>query len=132
MSKNAVVLFDGVCNLCSSSVQFIINHDPKGYFKFASLQSEAGQALLQDHQLDTASLKSLVLLEQGKAYTHSTGALRIAKRLSGAWPLLYGFIIIPPFLRNAVYNLIARNRYRWFGKKEACWLPTPALRSRFL
>lgn len=132
MNNKAVVLFDGVCNLCSTSVQFIIQHDPKGYFQFASLQSPAGAALLEQHHLPANSLSSLVLVEDGKTYTHSTGALRIARRLSGAWPLLYGCIIVPAFLRNAVYNLIARNRYRWFGKKEACWLPTPALRSRFL
>ncbi len=127
-----VILFDGVCNLCSSSVQFIIKHDPKQQFRFASLQGEFGQQVLLEHQLPANDFNSFILLENGQLYTKSTGALKVVKKLSGLWPLLYGFIIVPPFIRNAVYQWVASNRYRWFGKKEACWLPTPDLKKLFL
>ena len=130
--KNPVVLFDGVCNLCSSSVQFIIKHDNKKQFRFASLQSEFGQKVMEQFGLPTNELNSFILLENGKIYTKSTGALRVTKKLNGLWVLLYGFIIVPPFIRNAVYSFVARNRNKWFGKKEACWLPTPELRKLFL
>lgn len=130
--KNPVVLFDGVCNLCSSTVQFIIKHDKKQQFRFASLQSEFGQEVMKQFGLPTNELNSFILLEEGKIYTKSTGALRVTKRLNGLWFLLYGFIIIPPFIRNAVYSFVAHNRYRWYGKKDACWLPTPELRKLFL
>jgi predicted DCC family thiol-disulfide oxidoreductase YuxK len=130
--KKAVVLFDGHCNLCNGSVQFIILRDKKGYFNFCSLQSEAGQALLEKHQLSKTELNSLVLIENEKAYRQSTAALRIAKKLDGAWPLFYGFIIVPPFIRNFFYNLIAKNRYKLFGKKDECMLPRPEWRERFL
>lgn len=126
-----VLLFDGVCNLCTGSVQFIIKRDPKRKFRFASLQSAFGQQALQQHQLNTETFDSLVLLEHGKIYQRSTAALHIARQLTGAWPLLYVLIIIPAFIRNAVYDFIARNRYKWFGKKEACWLPTPDLQALF-
>lgn len=126
-----VILFDGVCNLCSSSVQFIIRHDKKRQFRFASLQSPFGQAVLQRFGLPATELNSFVLLEGGKIYTRSTGALRAAKKLDGLYSWLYAFIIVPPFIRNGIYNFIARNRYKWLGKKDACWLPTPALRELF-
>jgi predicted DCC family thiol-disulfide oxidoreductase YuxK len=128
----AIILFDGVCNLCDRSVQFILKRDKKGYFQFASLQSEAGQALLQKYNLPTEDFGSFVLIEKGKAYQKSTGALRVCRHLGAAWPLMYGFIIIPPFIRHAVYTLLARNRYRWFGKKEACMMPQPEWKERFL
>lgn len=127
-----ILLFDGVCNLCNNSVQFIIRHDKNAKIKFASLQSEIGQELLQKHNLDTTSLQSLVLIENGKAFTHSTGALKVARLLDGGWTLLYGFIVIPAFIRNAVYRFIGKNRYRWFGKKDHCMIPTPDLKARFL
>ena len=130
--KKAVILFDGVCNLCDSTVQFILKRDKKGYFHYASLQSEAGQALLTANGLPTTDFDSFILVENGKVYQKSTGALRVARHLGGAWPLLYAFIIIPPFIRNAVYNWVARNRYRWYGKKEECMLPRPEWRERFL
>ncbi len=130
--KNPVILFDGVCNLCSIIVQFIIKHDPKHQFRFASLQSEFGQKLMKHFGLPVDQFHSFILFEDGKIYTRSSGALRVAKKLKGLWPLLYGFIIIPPFLRNAVYNFIARNRYKWFGKKEECWIPTPELKALFI
>jgi predicted DCC family thiol-disulfide oxidoreductase YuxK len=131
-AEHPVILFDGMCNLCSGSVQFVIKHDPKRQFRFASLQSRFGQKILQQFGLPADELNSFILLENGNIYTRSTGALRVTKKLNGLWPLLYAFIIVPIFIRNAVYNYIAHNRYRWFGKKEACWLPTPELRKLFL
>lgn len=127
-----VVLFDGVCNLCSNSVQFVIKHDPKKQFRFASLQSDVGQHVMQHFGLPANELNSFILLEHDKIYTKSTGALRLTKKLNGLWPMLYAFIIVPAFIRNAVYSFVANNRYKWFGKKEACWLPTPELKSLFL
>lgn len=126
-----IILFDGVCNLCSASVQFIIRNDKKGLFRFASLQSESGKHLLEQFGLK-GDMGSVVLLENRKVYQYSTAALRIARRLDGGWPLLYGLMIVPPFIRNGVYRFIAKNRYRWFGQKQACWVPAPALQSRFL
>ncbi|HSK13753.1 MAG TPA: thiol-disulfide oxidoreductase DCC family protein [Phnomibacter sp.] len=131
-AAHPVLLFDGVCNLCSASVQFIIRHDPHARLRFAALQSDPGEQLLRSHHLPEKELKSLVLIEKGRVYTRSTGALRVARYLSGLWPLLYVFIIVPRFLRDPVYDLIGRNRYRWFGKKTSCWLPTPDLKARFI
>lgn len=130
-NTNPVILFDGVCNLCNSTVQFVIKHDPKRQFRFASLQGEYGQQVLKQFNLPTNTLSSFILLKDHQIYTHSTGALKVAKQLSGAWPLLYVFIIIPPFIRNAVYQFIANNRYKWFGKKESCAMPSPELKSLF-
>jgi len=133
MERNhPIVLFDGVCNLCSGSVQFILKRDPEGRFRFASLQSEAGRSLMTEHELDPDALSSVVVIEDGGAYQESSAALRIARHLPGAWKLLRVFVVIPRPIRDAVYRLIARNRYRWFGKTEACWLPTTELRARFL
>jgi predicted DCC family thiol-disulfide oxidoreductase YuxK len=128
-----VILFDGVCNLCNSSVNFIIDRDTKNEFRFAALQSEVGQRLLSS--MPAASLKdfdSVVLIEGDRIYKKSTAALRIARSLKGIWSWLYIFILIPRFLRDPIYNLIANNRYRWFGKKDSCRIPTAELRSRFL
>lgn len=130
--SSPVLLFDGVCNLCNASVQWVIRHDPKAVFRFASLQSEAGQALLQKFNLPTDELNTVVLVDGGKVYTRSDVPIQVGKKLGGWWHLLQMFFIIPRPLRNAVYDWIARNRYRWFGKKEECWLPTPELRERFL
>ena len=129
---SGVVLFDGVCNLCSNSVQFIIKRDPKARFKFASLQSAFGQTELRRFNLNPAQLHSIILVQGDKYLERSNAALEIARLLSGAWPICYAFKIVPRFLRDPVYNWIARNRYRWFGKKNECWLPTPDLRERFL
>jgi len=131
-NDNSLILFDGVCNLCNGSVQFVLLRDPKDRFRFASLQSDYGQLILKEHNLPTDKFNSLALIEKGKLYQRSTGALRIARRLKGAWPLLYAFIIVPPFIRNFVYDLIARNRYRWFGKKESCMMPRPEWKQKFL
>lgn len=130
--NNPVILFDGVCNLCSSSVQFIIRNDPKKYFRFASLQSNFGQSVLKQFNLPSNELNSFILFHKGKIAIKSTGALEVAKRLLGAWPLLYIFIIVPAFIRDAVYEFIGRNRYKWFGKKETCWLPTAEINSLFI
>ncbi len=126
-----VILFDGLCNLCSGTVQFIIRHDKKRRYRFASLQSPFGQAVLQQFGLPTTELNSFILLENGRIFTKSTGALRVTRKLGGLYKLLYAFIIIPPFLRNAVYSFVAKNRFKWLGKKDACWLPTPELRRLF-
>ena len=130
--RHPIVLFDGVCNLCNGSVQFILKRDPQGLFRFASLQSEAGRSLMAEHGLDPEALSSMVVLDDGRAWQESSAALRIARHLPGGWKLLRVFAVIPRPLRNAVYRLIARNRYRWFGKQDVCWLPTPELRTRFL
>ncbi|MDR6884345.1 thiol-disulfide oxidoreductase DCC family protein [Bacillus sp. 3255] len=128
----AVILFDGVCNLCSGAVQFILRNDPKGYFRFASLQSAAGQRLLERHGLPVSTISTIVLIENGRAYTRSTAVLRIARRLRGAYPLAYAAIVIPAPLRNLGYDFVSRSRYRWFGRAEQCMLPNPAYRQRFL
>lgn len=130
-NTNPVILFDGVCNLCNSSVQFVIKHDPKKQFRFASIQGDYGQQVLKQFDLPPNTLNSFILFKDQQIYTHSTGALMVAKQLSGAWPLLYAFIIIPPFIRNAVYQFIANNRYKWFGKKESCAIPSPELKALF-
>ncbi len=127
-----VLLFDGACNLCEGSVQFVIRRDPHAQFRFAALQSEAARRILSDLGLPTDQVETMVLIEGGRALTRSTGALRVARRLSGLWPLLYGFIIVPRFIRDGVYSWIARNRYRWFGRKDHCLVPTPDLKARFL
>jgi len=128
----AIVLFDGVCNFCNHSIQFIIKRDKKGYFKFGALQSEEGKALLQQHGLSPEALDTIVLVEDGKAYSYSTAPLRIVKKLTFPWPIFYVFILVPIFIRNPIYKWISRNRYKWFGKQESCMLPTPEIRSRFL
>lgn len=127
-----IVLFDGVCNLCQRSVQFILRRDRRGRFRFTSLQGPIGQGYLQRSGLPADQLNSFVLVENGKAYTRSSGALRVLRHLGGAWSLLYILWIVPKGLRDLVYDWVARNRYRWFGKKEECWLPKPEWNNRFL
>ena len=130
--KDKIILFDGVCNLCNGAVTFIIKRDKNNLFKFATLQSDIAEELLIDKLSDKELLDSIVLIENGKQYTKSSAALRIAKNLSGAYPLLYIFMVIPKFLRDWVYSIIAKNRYKWFGKKDACMIPTPELKKKFL
>lgn len=127
-----VVLFDGVCNLCDRSVQFILDRDPKQRFRFAALQSDKGQELLRNHGQSTGELNSIVLVEGGRCFVRSTAALRIARRLRWPWPMLYAAIVVPAPVRDWIYNWVAANRYRWFGKAESCRIPTPELRNRFL
>jgi len=130
--KHDIILFDGVCNLCNGAVTFIIKRDPKNNFKFAALQSDTGKELLVKHQINPQETDSIVLVRGDYAFAKASAALRIAQKMSGGWPLLYGFKIIPKFISSAVYDFIARNRYRWFGKQESCMIPTPELRSKFL
>lgn len=132
MNRDRIVLFDGECNFCDASVQFIIKRDPYRYFSFASLQDDAGKKLRAEYQIPD-SIDSLLLIENGRAYTKSGAALRIAKKLDGLWHLAFLFIAVPAFIRDYVYEVIADNRYRWFGKKEqSCMLPAPEERQRFL
>lgn len=127
-----VIFFDGICNLCSAAVQFTIERDSKNMFRFASLQSEYAKENLMPFNIVPENLDSFILLENGKVYVRSTAALRVARKLNGLWPLLYAFIIVPRFIRDAVYNFIAKNRYKWYGKQESCWIPTPELKEKFL
>ncbi len=127
-----ILLFDGVCNLCNHSVQFIIRRDSRGVFRFASLQSEAARELLSGFQEKPTGLSTVVLLENGRLRLKSDAALGVLRRLPGLWPLLYVFILVPRPIRDAVYDWVARNRYRWFGKKDQCMLPRPEWRERFL
>lgn len=128
-----VVLFDGVCNLCNGAVNFIIDRDPSARFRFAALQSsQAAELLAPLGRVPEAEPNSFILVEDGRLYERSTAALRVARRMGGAWRLFYAFILIPRPIRDAAYRFIAKNRYRWFGKAEACRMPTPELRARFL
>ncbi len=129
-SPHPVVLFDGVCNLCNASINFVIDRDARSVFRFAPLQSDVGRALVAECGLEGED--SIVLVEDGRCYVRSDAALRIARRLDGAWPMLSALRIVPRPLRDAAYRVIARNRYRWFGRQDACRLPTPDLRARFL
>ena len=129
---HALILFDGVCNLCNGAVNFVIDHDREGVFKFGALQAEAAQPVLARLGLAPDKLDSVMLVEGDRYYEKSTAALRIARRLSGAWPLLYAFVVVPRPVRDAVYDWVAANRYRWFGRRESCRLPTPALQAQFL
>lgn len=131
VNNNPVILFDGVCNLCTGSVQFILKRDKEKKFLFASLQSSYGQDLLKQLDLPADTFNSFILYESGKVFTRSTAALKMFSQLKG-WGWVKIFWIVPKFIRDAVYNLIAKNRYKWFGKKEECWLPTPDLKARFL
>ena len=130
--EHAVVLFDGVCNLCNASINFVIDHDPEGYFKFAPLQSDEADEILERCSQASGTLESIVLIEDGTCYDRSSAALRIARRLTGGWPLLYGFLAVPRPIRDFVYDWISHNRYRWFGKRDKCRVPTPELQERFL
>lgn len=128
---NPVVLFDGDCHFCDRSVQFIIKRDPKAKFRFASLQSEVGQNIRLKYYVPK-TMDSLLLVDHQKVYDRSSAALRICQHLSGLWKLLYILLLIPKPVRDAVYDIIAKNRYQWFGKKSHCRIPTSEERSRFL
>jgi predicted DCC family thiol-disulfide oxidoreductase YuxK len=130
MSDN-IILFDGFCNFCSSSVIFILKRDKRSYFHFASLQSPTGNKILMNGAI-TDSLESLVLFEKGKYYYYSSAALRIARKLIFPWNLFYAFMFIPRFVRDPVYKLVAARRYKWFGKRESCFIPSEHDKSRFL
>ena len=128
---NPVILFDGVCNFCNGAVNFIIRHDGEKKFKFAPLQSEIGQQMQAKYGIGE-DVDSIILVENDKAFTYSTAGLRVAKGLGGIWSLGYVFIIVPTFIRDYLYRLFAKNRYRLFGRQDACMLPTPDVRERFL
>ncbi|WP_026461853.1 thiol-disulfide oxidoreductase DCC family protein [Adhaeribacter aquaticus] len=128
----SIILFDGVCNLCNGFVQFVIERDAANRFKFASLQSDVAQSYLMQLPPAVRSIESIVLIQNGRYYQQSAAALRILRGLTGGWPLLYAFMILPAFLRDGVYRLVAKNRYRWFGQQASCMLPTPELKARFL
>lgn len=132
MDTERTVLFDGVCNLCDASVQFVIRRDPRGLFRFASFQGGTGAKIAREHGVDPEALDAMVLIENGRVYRKSGAALRVARRLRFPWPLLYAFIVVPPLIRDPVYDFIGRRRYRWFGRKEECWVPDASLRGRFL
>ncbi|MCO5237273.1 MAG: thiol-disulfide oxidoreductase DCC family protein [Chitinophagaceae bacterium] len=132
LTDKLIVLFDGVCNLCNDAVRFIIRHDAKDRFRFASLQSDTARQLLENHPSPVQKTDSIVLIENGKVYIKSGAVLRISRRLNGLWKLLVIGYIIPRFIRNAMYDLIARSRYKWFEKREECMMPGAELRHKFL
>jgi predicted DCC family thiol-disulfide oxidoreductase YuxK len=127
-----VIVFDGVCNWCNAWINFMIDHDPQEKFKLGMLQSDQAKQILQELQLPAENFETFLLLEQGRIFTKSTAALRIVRQLSGFWPLLYIFIVVPRPLRDAVYDFVARHRYQWMGKADACRVPTPNDRARFV
>ncbi len=131
-NTHLIILFDGVCNFCNSSVNFIIERDTKDLFRFASLQSEKGQEYLLKFNLPIKESDTIILIENDLFYTRSTAVLRIAKRLKGLWKVFYILIIIPPPFRNFLYNLISTHRYKWFGKRDVCRIPTEEEKKRFL
>ncbi len=131
MNDKPVILFDGVCNLCTGSVQFILKRDKEKKFLFASLQSSYGQELLKTFHLPTDTFNAFILSQDNKIFTRSTAALKMFQQLKG-WKWVKIFWIVPKFIRDGVYNVIAKNRYKWFGQKNECWLPTPELKARFL
>ncbi|MCF7569463.1 DUF393 domain-containing protein [Sabulilitoribacter arenilitoris] len=128
-----VILFDGVCNLCNSSVQYVIKHDKQNQFMFTALQSNAGKEIVETYNIDTKKIDSILLYTPDKGIDYkSTAALKIASQLGFPQNLMGMFFVIPPFIRNWVYDYIAKNRYKWYGKKDACMIPTPELKNRFL
>lgn len=129
---NQVILFDGTCNLCNASVRFIIKRDPSAKFLFSTLQSDFGKQLLKNVGIEDVKYDSVILYKNGKVYKQSDAVLLIARQLSGLWSVFFVFIIIPRPIRNVVYNWIARNRYRWFGKRDMCMIPSPEIKHRFL
>ena len=132
MNENPVILFDGVCNFCNGAINFVLKQDKKSVFRFAPLQSEAGRRLLQQYNLPTEEFESFVLIDLGKVYKKSNAALRVMNKLPWYWKESQIFRLIPTIFRDAIYDFIARNRYKWFGKKDQCMVPTPEMRSRFL
>jgi predicted DCC family thiol-disulfide oxidoreductase YuxK len=121
---NPIIFFDGICNLCNSSVQFVIERDSNKHFRFATLQSNFAHELLKNKNKESGQMDTIILLDGDNIYKKSTAALRIARSLDGGWPILYGFIIIPSFLRDFIYDKIANNRYKWFGKRNSCMVPS--------
>lgn len=127
-----LILFDGVCNFCNFWVNFIIDRDSKAFFKFTALQSDTARQILKSNKIDAMKIDSIVLVINGKIFFKSSAAFQIARKLDGFWKLLYIFIIIPPFMRDRIYDFIASNRYKWFGKTETCRIPTDDEKHRFI
>ncbi len=128
-----IILFDGVCNLCDATVQFIIKHDKKDVFRFVALQSDIGQEIIKYIGIDTSKTDSIILYEPGQAYYYKAeAALKIAGELGGVYSLMGPFSILPKWLNNKVYDYVARNRYKWYGKKNECMIPTPEMKAKFL
>jgi len=130
--EHTLILFDGICNFCNGSVNFIINRDRNDSFRFIPIQSDAGKNLCKQLGVNPLENDTFIVYKGGKVYTRSTAALRIVKKLSGLWPALYVFYFVPKFIRDSAYHLIAKNRYKWFGKKNSCMVPTPELREKFI
>lgn len=131
VEEHPVILFDGECNLCNASVDLVMRNDSDALFRFASLQSDAARRILEPYGRDPDLLGSIILVDDG-VFRESDAVLRIARQMDGAWPLLYIFVVIPRFIRDPVYRWIARNRYRWFGKRDTCRVPTPDEQDRFI
>jgi len=127
-----ILLFDGVCNLCNSLVQFIIRHDSKGAIKFTPLQSEASAGLLRGKDIDPVDLNTVIFISERKLYFRSSAILHVFRKMGGAWPLIYALVIVPRFIRDSIYNRIAASRYRIFGKRESCMIPDENIRNRFI
>lgn len=132
MSAEKIILFDGVCNLCNSSVNFIIDRDAKNIFRFASLQSEVGQKILSKFGLNGNEFDSIILISDNKYFIKSTAAINISKDLKFPWKLSVVFLIIPVFLRDYLYDILAKNRYKWFGRKDSCRISDPEIKNKFL
>jgi predicted DCC family thiol-disulfide oxidoreductase YuxK len=128
----SILLFDGVCNLCSGAVRFVIRHDPRGRFRFAALQSETGRRLLVQHGLSADALDTFVLIGGARCFTRSDAAIELVRRLEGPWRWLALLRVVPRSIRDRLYRVVARHRYRWFGRTESCMVPTPELARRFL
>ena len=129
---NPLLLFDGVCNLCNSSVQWVLKHDKAAQFRFAALQSDTGRQILLQHQLDPDATDTVVLVDEGRVFTRSDVAIQVFRRFGWPWAALTVFKWIPTTVRNYIYDWIARNRYRWFGRQQECWLPRPEWKERFV
>ena len=132
MTDNPIILFDGVCNFCNAAVNFTIKRDKQNKIRFAALQSDAGRQLVQQYGLPADDMRSFLFIENEKVYNRSTAALKVCRYLTGLWPLCYGLMIVPALIRNGVYDWIAKNRYKWFGERQECMIPTPEVRARFL
>jgi predicted DCC family thiol-disulfide oxidoreductase YuxK len=131
LENNSVIFFDGICNFCNSSVNFIIKRDKNNYFKFSPLQSEYSRNILKQNNIPQKDFESIILFENNKIYRKSTAVLKISKHLSGLWPLFYLYILFPPFIRDFFYDIIAKNRYKWFGKRESCMVPDERVKIKF-
>lgn len=132
MKEHPLILFDGICNFCNSAVNFVIKKDKEAVIHFTPLQSPKGRLYLKQYNYPVNNLNSFVFIEDNKVYTKSTAALKVCRHLKGGWPLCYGFIIVPKFIRDGIYSWVAKNRYKWFGVRQECMMPTPEVRSRFV